>query len=111
MPDLELIAQIDKAEAGIGIKKHRMECWGIDVYYYPIKPSETAIINKMIKKDDPLVFWNVECVLLKALNENGERIFANDYREKLRDTKNQVELVELSAKMQAKISPDDAEKN
>lgn len=111
MPDLELIAQINVAEAAIGIKKHRMECWGIDVYFYPIRPSETAIINKMVKKDDPLVFWSVECVLLKALNESGERIFSNDYRDTLRDTRNQLELSELSGKMQEKISVEDAGKN
>lgn len=111
MPDLDLIAQIDRAEAGIGIRKHKMGCWGFDVYFYPIKPNETAMINKRVKSDDPLIFWSVECVLLKALNEQGERIFANDYRDKLRESKNQLEISELSAKMQAKISPEDAEKN
>lgn len=106
-----LLEKIEAAEAAITIQKHTMECWGIDVYFYPTKPSETALIRKIVTDSDPLIYWSVETVLLKALNENGVRIYSNACREKLRNTNFQAEVNELAVKMQAKVTVEEAEKN
>ncbi|WP_294346753.1 hypothetical protein [Prosthecochloris sp.] len=108
---MAFIDELKEKASLVPLKSHYVAGFGRRVYFKPTTPHETAVVKKMTHDDDPAVFFMVNLVVLKALDENGKRLFKNADAEALRKLPFQPDLTELASKMQERISVEDAEGN
>ena len=95
----------------VPLKSHYVSGFGRRIYFKSTTPHETAIVKKMTRDDDPAVYFVVNLVVLKALDENGKRLFKNEDADSLQKLPFQSDLTELASKMQERITVEDAEGN
>lgn len=108
---MSLIEQLRDKVALLPVKSHRIEAWDTTVYWKPLTPHESALIKSMVKEGDPDVYYALQMVVLKALDEDGKRLFENADAKDLRRMPYQAEFIELASRMAARPSVEDAEKN
>lgn len=108
---MAFIDELQELVEKVPLQSHYVKEWGKDVYFKPATPHETALIKAKLNEDDPAIYYVVQTVILKALNENGKRLFCDADAKKLRKMPYQQAMNELTAAMNERISVEDAEGN
>ncbi len=108
---MAFIDELKKKAGSLPLNSHHVKEWRRDVYFKPTTPHETALVKGQLADDDPAVYFVVGLIVLKALDQNGKRLFKNEDAKALRKLPYQQALTELASKMQARVSDEDAEGN
>lgn len=67
--------KINELAGKIGMQSHYVPEWDLTIFFKPVRPKENAVAKKMVNDDDPLVYLNVALVNVKALNDDGSKMF------------------------------------
>jgi len=108
---MSFIDELKEKAGALPLRSHHVKEWGRDVCFKPTTPHETALVKAQLSDDDPSVYFVVGLIILKALDENGKRLFKNEDAKSLRKLPYQQALTELASKMQERVSVEDAEGN
>lgn len=108
---MPFIDELKKKASSLPLKSHDVKDWDRTVYFKPVTPHETALVKSQLADDDPAIYFVVGLVVLKALDENGKRLFKNEHAKELRRMPYQQALTELAAKMQERVTVEEAEGN
>ena len=94
-----------------GLRSMDVPAWGCKIFFKPTSPHEAGLAKSAVGDDDPLSYYHVQLVCLKALDENGKRIFKNDQAADMREWPCLETFVEIAAEMNKTVSVEDAEGN
>lgn len=96
---MAFIDELKKKAENLSLRSHYVDGFDTVVYFKPTTPHETALVKKLVRDDDPAIYFVVALVVLKSLNINGKRMFSNNDAAELRKLPFQSDLTELAAKM------------
>lgn len=94
-----------------GLRSMPVPAWGVTVYFKSTTPHEAALAKAAVDDQDPLSYYHVQLVCLKALDENGKRIFSNDQAADMRHWPCLETFAELAGEMMRSVTVEEAEKN
>lgn len=108
---MAFIAELKRKCGEIGLRKHHVPEWSRDVYFKPVTPHETSLVQAALGPDEPAVFYSVQLVVLKALDQSGKRLFRNDDFDELVRMPYQSAFIELAGKMQERPDVEELKKS
>jgi hypothetical protein len=112
MANPALFESIKEKMTGAELRSLFVPEWGATIYFKPTSPHETAIARVGIDvENDPLSYYQVKLVNLKALDETGKRIFTNDQAKEMKDWPCQATFTRLAQEMNKTVTIEDAKED
>lgn len=109
MANVEMFEGIKNRVTGLPLQKIEVPEWGCTIHYYPTTPKETSIARAGIdEQKDPLVYYQVRLVNLKALDADGRRIFTTEQAKEMLDWPCLTVFSRIAAEMNKSVAVEEA---
>lgn len=94
-----------------GLRSMHVPEWDCTIYFKTVSPHEAGLAKSAVEDDDPISYYHVQLVCLKALDESGARIFKNADALAMREWACLDVFVRIAGEMSKSVSIEDAEGN